>query len=192
MQFDHLPEMSDKALLTAYAKGNPGASKILTDRFMPKIFSQAFHRVRNEADADDIAQEAMLRLWRIAPNWKQGNAKISTWLYKVVYNLCIDRIRQKKTVHLDAVTEPIDDRQNVTDFLLNQSRANALYNALAKLPAHQREAVSMRHLECISNPEIAEKLELSIEAVESLIARGKQKLSDTLQSQKSELGYQND
>ena len=96
MQFDHLPEMSDKALLTAYAKGIPGASKILTDRFMPKIFSQAFHRVRNEADADDIAQEAMLRLWRIAPNWKQGNAKISTWLYKVVYNLCIDRTRQKK------------------------------------------------------------------------------------------------
>jgi len=45
---------------------------------MPKIFTQVFHRVRNEADADDIAQEAMLRLWRIAPNWKQGNAKIST------------------------------------------------------------------------------------------------------------------
>ena len=192
MQFEHLSGMSDEALLTAYANGIPSASNILTNRFMPKIFSQAFHRVRNEADADEIAQEAMLRLWRIAPNWKQGNAKISTWLYKVVYNLCIDCIRQKKTVHLDAVTEPVDDRQNVTDFLLNQSRANALYNALAKLPVRQREAVSMRHLECISNPEIAEKLELSIEAVESLIARGKQKLSETLQSQKSDLGYQND
>ena len=192
MQFNQLSGMSDNALLDAYAKGTPEASQILTDRFMSKIFSQAFHRVRNEADADDITQEAMLRLWRIAPSWKQGNAKISTWLYKVVNNLCIDRLRQKKTEHLDATTEPIDDRQNVTNYLLNQSRANALYNALAILPVRQREAVYMRHLEGISNPEIAEKLELSIEAVESLISRGKRTLTYTLQSQKSELGYQND
>jgi RNA polymerase sigma-70 factor (ECF subfamily) len=192
MRFDQLSEMSDDALLKAYANGIPEASQILTDRFMAKIFTQAFHRVRNEADADDIAQEAMLRLWRIAPNWNQGNAKISTWLYKIVNNLCIDRLRQKKIVNLESVTEPIDDRQNVTNYLLNQSRANALYSALAKLPVRQREAVSMRHLEGISNPEIAEKLELSIEAVESLIARGKRALTDALQSQKSELGYQND
>jgi len=184
--------MSDDALLKAYANGIPEASQILTDRFMAKIFTQAFHRVRNEADADDIAQEAMLRLWRIAPNWNQGNAKISTWLYKIVNNLCIDRLRQKRIVNLESVTEPIDDRQNITNYLLNQSRANALYSALAKLPVRQREAVSMRHLEGISNPEIAEKLELSIEAVESLIARGKRALTDALQSQKSELGYQND
>ena len=80
MRFNQLSGMSDNALLEAYANGIPGASQILTDRFMSKIFTQAFHRVRNEADADDIAQEAMLRLWRIAPNWNQGNAKISTWL----------------------------------------------------------------------------------------------------------------
>ena len=192
MQFNELSGMSDHVLLEAYVNGIPGASKVLTDRFMPKIFAQAFHRILNEADADDITQEAMLRLWRIAPNWEQGNAKISTWLYKIVNNLCVDRMRQRKTEHLEAVSEPIDNRQNVTDSILNKSRANALYSALARLPARQREAVSMRHLEGISNPEIAEKLELSIRAVESLIARGKRTLSETLQSQKSEIGYQND
>ena len=192
MQFNELSGMSDHVLLEAYVNGIPGASKVLTDRFMPKIFAQAFHRILNEADADDITQEAMLRLWRIAPNWEQGNAKISTWLYKIVNNLCVDRMRQRKTEHLEAVSEPIDNRQNVTDSILNKSRANALYSALARLPVRQREAVSMRHLEGISNPEIAEKLELSIRAVESLIARGKRTLSETLQSQKSEIGYQND
>lgn len=192
IQSDRLSGISDNALLVAYAKGIPGASKVLTDRFMPKIFAQAFHRVRNEADADDITQEAMLRLWRTAPNWKQDNAKISTWLYKIVNNLCVDRMRQRKTEYLEAVSEPIDNRQNVTDSILNKSRANALYSALARLPVRQREAISMRHLEGISNPEIAEKLELSIEAVESLIARGKRTLSETLQSQKPEIGYQND
>ena len=192
IQSDRLSGISDSALLVAYAKGIPGASKVLTDRFMPKIFAQAFHRVRNEADADDITQEAMLRLWRTAPNWKQDNAKISTWLYKIVNNLCVDRMRQRKTEYLEAVSEPIDNRQNVTDSILNKSRANALYSALARLPVRQREAISMRHPEGISNPEIAEKLELSIEAVESLIARGKRTLSETLQSQKPEIGYQND
>lgn len=192
MQFNELSGMSDHALLEAYVNGIPGASKVLTDRFMPKIFAQAFHRILNEADADDITQEAMLRLWRIAPNWEQGNAKISTWLYKIVNNLCVDRMRQRKTEYLEAVSEPIDNRQNVTDSILNKSRANALYSALARLPVRQREAISMRHLEGISNPEIAEKLELSIEAVESLIARGKRTLSETLQSQKSKIGYQND
>ena len=80
----------------------------------------------------------------------------------------------------------------MTDVMQDQLRANALYKALAKLPVRQREAVSMRHLEGMSNPEIADNLELSIEAVESLIARGKRALSDSLQYQKLELGYQND
>jgi len=75
--------------------------------------------------------------------------------------------------------------------LQDQTRANALYRALAELPDRQRDAVSMRHLDGMSNPEIAEIMELSVEAVESLISRGKRKLSDILQSHKSELGYAN-
>jgi RNA polymerase sigma factor (sigma-70 family) len=192
MPFDQLSEMSDNALLVAYANGMPQAAQILTERLMPKIFAQAFHRIRNKADAEDIAQESLLRLWRIAPDWQQDNAKVSTWLYQVVANLCIDRLRRKQQEHLDAIAEPADARPNATDVIQDQLRANALYHALAKLPDRQREAVAMRHLDSLSNPEIADNLQLSIEAVESLTARGKRKLSEILQSQKSELGYQND
>jgi RNA polymerase sigma factor (sigma-70 family) len=191
MPFGQLSGMSDNALLVAYANGTPQAAQILTERLMPKIFAQAFHRLRNKADAEDIAQEALLRLWRIAPDWQQGNTKVSTWLYQVVSNLCIDRIRRKQPENLDAIPEPADARPNATDVIQDQSRASALYHALAKLPDRQREAVAMRHLEGLSNPEIADNLQLSTEAVESLIARGKRKLSEILQSQKSELGYQN-
>ena len=192
MPFDQLSGMDDNALLLAYANGTPQAAQILTERLMPKIFTQAFHRIRNKADAEDIAQEALLRLWRIAPDWQQDNAKVSTWLYQVVTNLCVDRLRNKNHEHLDSIPEPKDTRPNATDVIQDQSRANALYHALAKLPDHQREAVAMRHLEGLSNPEIADNLQLSTEAVESLIARGKQKLSKILQYQKSELGYQDD
>ena len=192
MPFDQLSGMDDNALLLAYANGTPQAAQILTERLMPRIFIQAFHRIRNKADAEDIAQEALLRLWRIAPDWQQDNAKVSTWLYQVVTNLCIDRLRHKNHEHLGSIPEPTDTRPNATDVIQDQSRANALYHALAKLPDHQREAVAMRHLEGLSNPEIADNLQLSTEAVESLIARGKQKLSKILQYQKSELGYQDD
>ena len=191
MPFGQLSGMSDNALLVAYANGTPQAAQILTERLMPKIFAQAFHRLRNKADAEDIAQEAFLRLWRIAPDWQQGNTKVSTWLYQVVSNLCIDRIRRKQPENLDAIPEPADARPNATDVIQDQSRASALYHALAKLPDRQREAVAMRHLDGLSNPEIADNLQLSTKAVESLIARGKRKLSEILQSQKSELGYQN-
>lgn len=192
MPFDQLSGMSNDALLVAYANGTEEAAQILTDRLMPKIFSQAFHRIQNKADAEDITQEALLRLWRIAPNWKKDNAQVSTWLYRVVSNLCIDYLRRQQEEQLDLTEEPSDDCQNMTDVMHDQFRANALYKALAKLPVRQREAVSMRHLEGMSNPEIADNLEISIEAVESLIARGKRELSDSLQYQKLELGYQND
>ena len=93
---------------------------------------------------------------------------------------------------MDTIAEPVDNRPNTADVMQDKSRANALYNAFSKLPERQREAVSMRHLDGLSNPEIADNMHLSIEAVESLVARGKRKLSQILQSQKSELGYQND
>ena len=192
MSFDQLSGMSNDALLVAYANGTEEAAQILTDRLMPKILSQAFHRIQNKADSEDITQEALLRLWRIAPNWQKDNAKVSTWVYRVVSNLCIDYLRRKQEEQLDLTEEPSDNCQNMTDVMQDQLRANALYKALAKLPVRQREAVSMRHLEGMSNPEIADNLELSIEAVESLIARGKRALSDSLQYQKLELGYQND
>ena len=192
MPFDQLSGMSNDALLVAYANGRQEAAQILTDRLMPKIFSQAFHRIQNKADAEDITQEALLRLWRIAPKWQKDNAKVSTWVYRVVSNLCIDYLKRKQQERLDLIEEPSDNCMHMTDVMQDQLRANALYKALAKLPVRQREAVSMRHLEGMSNPEIADNLELSIEAVESLIAQGKRALSDSLQYQKLELGYQND
>ena len=143
----------------------------------------------DRAEAEDVTQEAMLRLWKIAPDWRQGEAQVSTWLYRVVRNLCTDRLRKKRGIGLDEVAEPHDDAPSATEVILNNDRAFALKQALDRLPDRQREAVILRHIEGFSNPEIAEILEITTEAVESLTARGKRSLTAMLADKRNELGY---
>lgn len=133
----------------------------------------------------------MLRLWKQAPDWREGEAKVTTWLYRVVANLCIDRQRRARggTVAIDAIPEPADGRASVVEDMQQRARANALQEALNDLPARQRQAVALRHVDGLSNPEIADIMEITIEAVESLTSRGKRALSAALSGRKEELGY---
>jgi RNA polymerase sigma factor (sigma-70 family) len=192
MPFDQFTSLSDNALLVAYANGTQEAARVLTERLTAKVFAQAYHMLRNRADAEDVTQEAFVRLWRIAPEWKQDQAQVTTWLYRVVANLCTDRLRKMRMAALDEAQEPADPNPSAGRRLQEQTRVDALYRALDDLPDRQRQAVSMRHLDGLANPEIASEMQLSVEAVESLIARGKQKLKALLKNRKSALGYQDD
>ncbi|MEM7318079.1 MAG: sigma-70 family RNA polymerase sigma factor, partial [Pseudomonadota bacterium] len=117
-------------------------------------------------------------------------AKISTWLYRVTMNLCLDVKRRRRQVDLDAVPELADPSSSVADQMQERSRQDALQDALMQLPDRQRQAVVLRHIEDLSNPEIAGIMEISVEAVESLTARGKRALSAALSGRRAELGYQ--
>ena len=147
----------------------------------------------DRAEAEDVTQEAMVRLWTVAPDWRQGEAQVSTWLYRVTANLCTDRLRRRRrSVSLDAVADPADGTASVADQMQGQARLSALSEALAILPGRQGQAVALRHLEGLSNPEIAKIMDISVEAVESLIARGKRALAALLAGRKAELGYEDD
>lgn len=183
----------DGALLVAFANGDPEAARLLTGRLVPKVLGQAMRMLSDRAEAEDVAQEAMVRLWRIAPDWRQGEARVSTWLYRVTANLCMDRLRRRRqTVSLDGVTDPADDAASVAEQMQGQARMSALSAALAVLPDRQAQAVALRHLEGRGNPEIAEIMDISVEAVESLTARGKRALAAILAGRKAELGYEDE
>lgn len=193
MAFDGYEGVSDEALLVAYGNGDREAAALLTGRLAPRVVGFATRMLGGDrAEADDVAQEAMLRLWRIAPDWRQGEAKVSTWLYRVSANLCTDRLRKRRSVDIDAIPEPEDDRPGAAEEMMQAARARALDTALADLPERQRIAVTLRHLEGRTNPEIAEVLEISVEAVESLTARGKRALAAALAGRREELGYGED
>jgi len=184
----------DDALLVMFANGSQQAAQILVVRLMPRIFSQAFHRLNSRTDAEDVAQEAFVRLWRIAPDWKQDQAKVSTWIYRVVENLCIDRLRRRgRTTDMGQVgLDPVDPSPSAAAQMQSRTRANALYDALDQLPDRQAQAIRLRHLDERSNTEIADIMGLTVDAVESLQARGRRKLAAYLQDHHSELGYQDE
>ena len=186
-------EAPDAALLIAFANGDAGAAQLLAERLLSRTLAQAQRMLGDRAEAEDVAQEAMMRLWRIAGEWRQGEAQVSTWLYRVTANLCTDRLRRRKrSVPLDAVAEPLDTAPSVTARMQSEARAKALSDALAQLPPRQAEAVALRHLEGLSNPEIAAVMEIGVEAVESLTARGKRGLALILAGRRDELGIEDD
>ncbi len=188
MPFD-AGDLSDEALLAAYGRGEARAARVLSDRLLPGVWRTARRVLGDEAEAEDVAQEAMLRLWRVAPDWRTGEAKVTTWLYRVTVNLCTDRLRRRRGVGLDAIPEPEDGAPGAAAGLIEADRMAALDAALMTLPERQRQAVVLRHLEGLANPEIAEIMGLGVEAVESLTARGKRNLALALAGRKDELGY---
>ena len=196
MAFDANGETSDEALMVLYANGDRHAALALTQRITPRVMAYASRLLSGDrAEAEDVAQETMLRLWRFAPRWRQGETKVTTWAYRVATNLCIDRQRargRKRQMALEDAPEVADGAQGAEGRLQEAGRMAALEAALAELPDRQRQAVVLRHLEGMTNPEIAAIMEIGVEAVESLTARGKRALSALLAGRKEALGYEDD
>ena len=189
---DPFADAADAVLLQAFAAGDRQAAAVLTARHLPQVLGQATRMLGNRAEAEDVAQDAMMRLWQTAPDWRD-EAQVGTWLYRVVANLCIDRLRKRRRgVPLDTVDDPADEAPSVTARMQTQARMRALSDALAELPDRQAQAVALRHLEGLANPEIARIMDISVRSVESLTARGKRALQALMAGRKAELGYGDD
>ena len=189
MPFDPDAPVTDDVLLARYAAGDTHASAHLTERLLPLVYRVALRMLGDAAEAEDVAQEAMMRLWRVAPRWQSGKARVSTWLYRVAVNLCTDRLRRSTSVSLDEIEEPQDDSRSADDQMQDKTRLDALQLALADLPERQRQAVILRHIEGLGNAEIGEIMDIGPRAVESLTARAKRGLAAELQAQQPQLGY---
>ena len=188
MPLDALDALGDDALMVLFANGDPSAARELTRRQLPRVLALTRRMLQNEAEAEDAAQDAMLKLWKAAPDWTQGKAKLSTWLYRVTYNHCIDLLRKRRTTVSEDAESIIDQTPGAEAQLVAKNRADALSAAMDSLPERQRVAMQLRHFEECSNIEIAEIMETTVEAIESLLGRGKRALADQLYRDKDKLG----
>ena len=190
MPRDTLADLADDQLLVRYANGDPDAARLLMQRLLPRVYGYARRMLSDAAEAEDVAQETMLRLWQVAPRWRTGEARVSTWTYRVVSNLCTDRLRLRRrrpVMPLDDAPEVIDQSPGAEGALMQADRMAALQGALDTLPERQRQAVVLRHIEGLTNPEIAVVMDIGVEAVESLTARAKKSLAMALAEQRGEL-----
>lgn len=176
--------MEDEAgLLARVVTGDAQAFRSLVDRHLPTVLAIARRMLRDDAEAEDIAQEALLRLWRNAAVLELGSGGVRPWLRRVASNLCIDRVRSARNTSLvEAVpeaSEPAGQLRHISERELG-ARVDA---ALKGLPERQRLALTLFHYEGMSQVEVGEVLGISDEAVESLLARARRTLKTVLRAE---------
>ena len=172
-------EDSDEALMALVAKGDQRAYRKLASRHLAAMLGLARRILGNAADAEEVVQEAMLRVWTHAPRW-QPLAAFRTWLTRVVVNLCLDRKRRAPWVALEAAGEIVDPTPGATERSEADERDRLVAAAVEELPARQRTAIVLTYNEGLSNAQVAEILDTTVSAVETLLMRGKQNLRRAL------------
>lgn len=177
----------DVPLLVRVGRGDAAACTLLVERHLPRTFGLARRMLGQDADAEDVVQETFLRVWQHAAGWKPGGARFETWLYRVTLNLCYDRLRRRREVTVDEVPEVADGAPSVIEAHAEREMAEAVEAAMNQLPERQRAALVLCHYQGLSNAEAAALLEVTVEALESLLARGRRTLKTLLADQAQSL-----
>lgn len=181
----------DAELLARVGARDAHAAREMVARKLPRLLALAVRMLGDRDEAEDVAQDAFLRLWRQAPRWRRGEARVDTWLHRVALNLCYDRLRGRREIVADELPELHDqpDPAPAPDEQLQRALdAKRVADALAALPPRQREALVLQYYQELSNAEAAELMGISTEALESLLARARRALRGYLSGQAGPIG----
>jgi len=166
---------SDHDLMARTAQGDGRAFQTLARRHAGRAFGLARRMLGNEALAEEIVQDALLRVWTNAPRWRP-EAAFRTWLYRVVVNLCLNARRRAPDLPLDAAAHVADPAPGADAQLETRERDRRLAAAIDALPDRQRTAIVLIYQEGLSNAETAALLDTSVSGVETLLVRAKRAL----------------
>lgn len=170
----------DEELLPRVARGDPAAVRALVARKLPRLLALAGRILGEATEAEDVAQEAFTRAWRQAGTWRPGAAKFDTWLHRVTLNLCYDRLRRRREVVMDTPPDRPDEGPAPDRGLEAADVGRRVARAMQALPERQREAIVLCHYQEMTNIEAAALMGLSVDALESLLARGRRALRASL------------
>lgn len=175
---------SDDELMRRAGSGDRLAFRGLVDRHMPRALALATRVAGNRTDAEEIVQEAFLRTWLKAPDWRDeavpGGARFTTWFTRVLVNLCIDRRRRPVMAPLEAAGDVPGVEADGYQTVARDETSSRVSAAVAALPERQRVALTLCHWDGMSNIEAAEILGVSVGALESLLVRARRTLRDSL------------
>jgi RNA polymerase sigma-70 factor (ECF subfamily) len=193
-----LAVLSDEALMARIGQGDTSAYQTLVERHLGPCTGLATRVLFHGNDAEEVMQEAFLRLWRHAPSWKPEGAKFTTWFYRVIMNLCIDHQRKTNrrpkaaftlgsgTDEANELEERLADKAPGADELIARNETKTeVQRAIKALPERQKMAISLCYLQELSNREAADIMDINIKALESLLSRGRKRLATQLEALKS-------
>ena len=171
---------SDDALMARVCARDAAAFRVLVDRNVRVLHRIAYRMISDAAEAEDLAQEALLRLWRDAAKWLAGGPGTGAWLKRVVVNLCLDRLRRRRFSSDEAVPERVDDTPLPPEEMDSTRLRAATVAAIAALPDRQRAAIVLTYYEEVSNQVASETMDMNIKAFESLLLRARSALRAAL------------
>jgi len=179
---DTFSQLDDKLLIGHVYEGNHDAFAEIVHRHSKRFYAVAYRIIFNKDDAEDIVQEAFLKLWEKRVFWdKTREAKFTTWFYKVVINLCLDHNKKKKPEPFFEDTQ-IEDTQQGQDVLLQKKQQQAMLDRfIQELPERQQLALNLCFYEGLSNQEAAEIIGVNLKALQSLLMRAKITLKEKVQ-----------
>jgi RNA polymerase sigma-70 factor (ECF subfamily) len=170
-----MAEESDEALMLRIARGDERAFRALAPRYATRAVGLARRICGNASDAEEIVQEAFLRVWVNAPRWRP-EALFRTWFYRIVFNLALNKKRRAPFFPLEAAGDPADPAPRPDAILEQSERARHVAAAIAALPARQRSAIALSYGDGMSNAEAAAVLGTSVSAFETILVRARRTL----------------
>ena len=177
------PEKDDQELLAFIQDGSHHAFAELVQRHTDRFYRLAYRYLQSKEAAEDIVQDAFLKLWENPANWQPGrNSKFTTWFYRVVVNLCLDLQKKKRPVRLDEEIPLVDERETADAAMMRIGQQRLLEQEIAALPERQRTALNLCFDEGLSNQEAADVMGVNLKALQSLIMRAKITLKERMKA----------
>ncbi len=176
---DNFSQIDDEFLIRLIQEGRHDAFAEIVNRHSKRFYSIAYRFIFNKDDAEDIVQEAFIKLWEKRVKWNPDKeAKFTTWFYKVIVNLCIDHNRKKKPVPLSEDMPIVDEQQGHEALIQEKQKQVMLERFIQELPERQQLALNLCFYEGISNQEAAKIMGVNLKALQSLIMRAKMTLKE--------------
>ncbi len=172
--------MADEDLLELMRQGDEPAFRLLVTRHVYRAQRLAMRLLGEASLAEDVVQEVFLQIWVKRDKWRRTNAKFTSWLFRVIFNRCMDVRRKRRDVAMGAIDEPADDQVDAVTRIYRSHVMRRLRGAMALLPGSQYVALFLSYHEGYSTKDTATAMGISVLAAESLLKRGRQNLRDQL------------
>lgn len=163
--------------------GDAEALVVIAERHTPMLYSVAWRMLGDAAEAEDVVQEAIVKVWVGAKGWTPVGGGLGGWLRRIATNLCLDRKRKGSRIADCQVPDRADDAPAADELIDEQRRAAGVAAAMQAMPDRQRAALVLTYYEGLSNAEAAQILGVGLKALESLLVRARQGLSRSLAAQ---------